>query len=363
MRSIRSTEFETGSELTAAVFADGSFRLKNVRVPELQPGELLLKVAAVGICGTDLKIFAGRKKPRALPNGDVILGHEVVGEIVAGDEIAGGLSCGDLVVVEPDIFCGECRYCRAGATNMCSDAKVIFEDYPGAFAQFLVVPSKAVANGQVHRIPATLSAEYGTLIEPLACVVHGQSRLLKLLPVHETALIIGGGPIGTMHALLAQSLGFSQVTVIDTNRERVALLNRVLGARAGIECLQVEVSGGFAELGDRSFDMVVQACPDVGALQGGFARVGPAGGLLAFAGVNKGDAVSLDAHRLHYKDIHVIGSANYLSEDIRRAIELLSTEKIPGALLVSQTFPLERIQEAMSFAQSGRGLKLVLNPN
>lgn len=362
MRSIHSTEFDTGRELTAAVFADGSFRLKPVRVPELQPGELLLKVAAVGICGTDLKVFAGRKVPRALPNGDVILGHEVVGEIVAG-EAGTGLGRGDLVVVEPDIFCGDCRYCRAGATNMCADTKVIFEDYPGAFAQFLVVPAKAVSNGQVHHLPASLTAECGTLVEPLACVVHGQSRLLKLLPVRETALVIGGGPIGTMHALLARTLGFARVTVVDTNRERVALLERVLGAREGFECLQVEPGKDFAELGERSFDMVVQACPDVSALQGGFARVAPAGGLLAFAGVNKGDIVSLDAHRLHYKDIHVIGSANYLSEDIRRAIELLSSGQIPGALLVSQTYPLARIQEAMSFAQSGRGLKLVLNPN
>jgi L-iditol 2-dehydrogenase len=362
MRSPHSTEFAAGSELTAAVFADGSFRLKAVRVPELLPGDLLLKVAAVGICGTDLKIFAGRKKPRPLPNGDVILGHEVVGVIHAG-EVAGGLCHGDLVVVEPDIFCGECRYCRAGATNMCADAKVIFEDYPGAFSQFLVVPAQAVRNGQVHRLPATLSAESGTLIEPLACVVHGQSRLLRLLPVRETALIAGGGPIGTMHALLARAQGFAHVTIVDANAERVELLRKVLRGRDGFECLQVDPAAAFAELGDRTFDMVVQACPDVAALQAGFTRTAPAGGLLAFAGVNKGDVVSFDAHRLHYKDVHVIGSANYLSEDIRRAIELLSSGEIPGQLLVSEVYPLHRIQEAMSFAQTGRGLKLVLNPN
>lgn len=363
MRSPHSTDFDAGRELTAAVFAEGAFRLKAVRVPPLQAGELLLKVAAVGICGTDLKIFAGRKKPRALPNGDVILGHEVVGEIVAGDGAASGLQCGDRVVVEPDIFCGECRYCQAGATNMCADPKVIFEDYPGAFSQFLVVPAKAVRNGQVHRLPENLTVETGTLIEPLACVVHGQTRLMRLLPVRETALIIGGGPIGTMHALLARSLGFRQVTIADSNSERVELLRRVLEGRDGFECLRVDAGSGLADLGDRFFDMVVQACPDVGALQAGFTRVAPAGGLLAFAGVSKGDAVTMDAHRLHYKDIHVIGSANYLTEDIRRAIELLSSGEIPGELLVSRTYPLDRIQEAMSFAQSGRGLKLVLNPN
>jgi L-iditol 2-dehydrogenase len=363
MHSPLSPEFESGRELTAAVFVDGSFHLKPVRVPELQPGELLLKVSAVGICGTDLKIFAGRKKPRVLPSGDVILGHEVVGEIVAGGAATNGFKAGELVVVEPDIFCGECRYCRAGATNMCADAKVIFEDYPGAFAQFLVVPAKAVTNGQVHRLPARLAAESGTLIEPLACVVHGQSRLLRVLPVRETALIIGGGPIGTMHALLARAQGFERVTIIDANRERIGLLGRLLGERSGFECLQVEGGAGFEALGERVFDMVVQACPDVSALQAGFRHVAPAGGLLAFAGVNKGDAVSFDAHRLHYKDIHVIGSANYLSEDIRQAIELLGSDRIPGSLLVSQTFPLHRIQEAMQYAQTGRGLKLVLKPN
>jgi L-iditol 2-dehydrogenase len=359
----QSPEYPAGVELTAAVFADGTFRLKPVRVPQLEPGELLLKVAAVGICGTDLKIFSGRKKPRALPNGDVILGHEVVGTIVSGAAPAAGLQCGDLVVVEPDIFCGACRYCRAGATNMCSDAKVIFEDYPGGFAQFLVVPAKAVSNGQVHRLPPQLTAETGTLIEPLACVVHGQTRLMRLLPVRETALVIGGGPIGTMHALLARALGFARITIVDANHERIELLRRVLAGRAEFECLQVDAGAALGELADRSFDMVVQACPDVGALQSGFTRVAAAGGLLAFAGVNKGDVAAFDAHRLHYKDIHVIGSANYLSEDVRRAIELLASGAIPGELLVSQTFPLARIQEAMSFAQTGRGLKLVLKPN
>jgi threonine dehydrogenase-like Zn-dependent dehydrogenase len=166
-----------------------------------------------------------------------------------------------------------------------------------------------------------------------------------------------------MHALLAHAQGFRQVTIVDANRDRVELLRRLLADRGHFECVEVAADGSLDALGDRQFDMVVQACPDVLALQSGFLRVAPAGGLLAFAGVNKGDSVNLDAHRLHYKDIHVIGSANYLSDDIREAIGLLTSGRIPGSLLVSQTFPLHRIQEAMKYAQTGRGLKLVLKPN
>ncbi len=365
MSSQPSAEFTPGHNLLAAVFAgsEQGFHLKSVPVPMLAPGELLLKVAAVGICGTDLKIFAGRKQPRPLPSGDVILGHEVVGEVVLSSDQPGAPCRGQRVVVEPDIYCGACRYCAAGATNMCPDTKVIFEDYPGAFAQFLVVPAKAVENGQVHVLPEHLSAEEGTLVEPLSCVVHGQERLLRVLPLRDSALIIGGGPIGTMHALLARANGFKHVVIADANRNRVELLRRLLTGYSDIECIEIAAQGQLAELGERQFDMVVQACPDATALQDGLARVAPSGGVLAFAGVAKGDSIRVDVHRLHYKDLHIIGSANYLGSDIRKAIALLATGAVPGSLLISQRFPLADIQNAMRFGQSGNGLKLVINPN
>jgi len=111
------------------------------------------------------------------------------------------------------------------------------------------------------------------------------------------------------------------------------------------------------------FDMVVQACPDVSALNDGFALVAPSGGLLAFAGLSRGDVLSVDAHKLHYQDIHIIGSANYRSADVHKALLMLSSGVVSGETLISQTYPLERIQEAMSHALCGNGLKTIIKPN
>jgi L-iditol 2-dehydrogenase len=364
MPSRHLAEIEPGAELEAAVFqGNGHFALKAIPVPGLSCGEMLLKVIAVGICGTDLKIFSGRKRSKPLPSGDVILGHEFVGEVVVPGNAGAAFSRGQLVVVEPDIYCGKCRYCLAGATNMCQDAKVIYEDYPGAFAQFLVVPERALRNGQVHLLPDTLPADYGTLVEPLACVIHGQDRLLQLLPLRDTALILGGGPIGAMHALLARANGFEQIVLADTNPNRVRMLQDRMSRFPQIKCTEIQAHTNLADLGGGQFDMVVQACPDVTALNDGFALLAPSGGLLAFAGLSRGDVLSVDAHKLHYQDIHIIGSANYRNADVRKAILMLSSAVVPGETLISQAYPLERIQEAMRHAQSGSGLKMIIKPN
>jgi len=365
MRSKQLIDDELGMEMQAAIFQGPStFALKTIRVPRLAPGEMLLKVVAVGICGTDLKIFSGRKQPKPLPSGDIILGHELVGEVVVPGNVSSAFSPGQLVMVEPDIFCGQCRYCLSGATNLCVNTKVIFEDYPGAFAQLLTVPESALRNGQVHILPDSLSAEFGTLIEPLACVIHGQERLQRLLPLLDTALILGGGPIGTMHAFYARASGFKSIVIADTNPNRVSLLQAALQDYTDSISVQlINPDNKLNEFGERRFDMVVQACPDVAALQNGFLRIAPSGGLLAFAGINKGEVFSVDAHKLHYQDIHIIGSANYRSSDVRKAIAMLTSEQVPGKILISRRYPLERIQEAMLDAQSGTGLKLIINPN
>lgn len=364
MPSPRLCDIEPGAQLHAAVFqGNGRFALKAIRVPELSCGEMLLKVIAVGICGTDVRIFSGRKQSKPLPSGDIILGHEFVGEVVLAGAAGKAFSRGQLVVVEPDIYCGTCRYCLGGATNLCQSTKVIYEDYPGALAQFLVVPEKAVRNGQVHRLPDSLPPDHGTLVEPLACVIHGQDRLLRLLTLHDSALILGGGPIGTLHALLARANGFKHIVLADTNAHRAQWLQDRLRCYPEITCTAIAPTTKLPDLCGGPFDMVVQACPDVTALNDGFTLVAPAGGLLAFAGLGKGDVLSVDAHKLHYQDIQIIGSSNYRSADVRKALLLLTSGAVPGDTLISQTYPLERIQEAMIHAHSGSGLKTVIKPN
>ena len=371
----RSALIHSGAEnrqaKTAVLSRVGRFQLKDIPVPALKEGELRLKVLSAGICGTDIRIFTGAKTMGLYPadaegciTKDLVLGHEFVGEIVELNGPALPFSAGQKVFVEPDIFCNNCDYCGAGATNMCGSPEVIFEHYPGAFSQFLTVPAKAVSNRQVHPVPENLPVDQGSLIEPLACVVHGQERLLKLLPMRRSALIIGAGPIGMLHAMLAKENSFKDISVLDINPDRVKLLQ---GIFSGIDNVKISHAPSAASwdriIGKGQHDMIIHACADISALQEGLKKVAPSGGALAFAGVKKGDSIQVDAHRLHYGDIHIIGSSNYTTPDIMRSIKLLSGRAVPGSLFVSDTFPLERVQDAMELAISGKALKVVLKPN
>lgn len=341
-----------------------TFELKQVPMPSIGEGEILLKILSSGICGTDIKIFSGNKNAPRLENGDAVLGHEFVGEIVELSDSVKGYEKGQTVFVEPDIYCDQCEYCKVGATNMCEDPKVIFEDYPGAFSQYLAVPAKAVQNKQVHIIPENMSTEAASLIEPLACVIHGQARMRKMLPLQNRALVLGGGPIGCMHALVAKSYGYTDIIIADVNKNRIIMLEETLGSIDNISFQLLNPNADLAEFDNvESFNLIVQACPVVSALSNGFTKLTKAGGIIAFAGIAKGEIAQFEAHPLHYQDLHVIGSANYVDEDIKSAIDLLKTNEIPGELLVSKSYPLDNIQEAMEYAQSGNALKIVLKPN
>ncbi len=357
-----SATIETRRRITNLV-GTGQFEVTFTEPVALRPGEVLLEILSTGICGTDLKIFSGKKTAPRLADGTSVLGHEFVGGVVAHRCGPEGPPVGARVFVEPDLYCGLCAHCQAGATNMCTDAKVIFEDYPGSFADYLVVPQQAVTNGQVHVLPDELSSDEGALVEPLACVLHGQSRLLRVLPLRRTACILGGGPIGAMHALAARVNGFERVVIADINQPRVEMLSKMMAPFEEVSCVSLDPTEGGGQLaGLAPFDMVVQACPDVSALRAGFDMLAPSGGLLAFAGVPRGEEASFPAHPLHYGDRIVMGSANYVAQDITRALELLTTKEIPGDALISSSYPLSEIQKAMGFAQSGLGLKVMLRP-
>src|SRR2546422_8539126 len=202
-----------------AAFYQGArtFTTGTLATPTPGPGQALLRVKRVGICGTDLHIFQGHLDHR-VPKGGII-GHETFGE-VAQAPAGSGFKTGDRVVVEPLQFCGQCRACRMGASYLCYQLKVLGVDLPGGMQEYW-----AVATKRLLRVPDTVSDDQAAVIEPLAVAVHDVAR--AEVKAGDSVLVFGGGPIGALIALVARHRG-ARVAVVEVNPFRLDIL-RTLG--------------------------------------------------------------------------------------------------------------------------------------
>src|ERR671934_951950 len=191
----------------------GRFTPGSAAVPEPSRGEALLRVRRVGICGTDLHIFQGHLDHR-VPRGGII-GHETFAEVVEPPQWS-DFKAGDRVVVEPLAFCGKCRACRMGASYVCYELKVLGVDLPGGMQEYWAVPGE-----RLLRIPATLSDDHAAMIEPLAVATHDVRR--AGVKADDAVLVFGGGPIGTLNALVCRQRG-ARVAVAEINPFRIDML-------------------------------------------------------------------------------------------------------------------------------------------
>ena len=202
--------------MKALVFeGPNKIELKDVPIPELKAGELLLKVKACLICGTDIRIFRGKKtKGVRTPN---ILGHEFSGVVEKVGEGVDEYKIGDGVSVAPVIPCLSCYNCKHDMENVCLNRNAFGYEYDGAFAEYVKIPAKALLSGNVYHIPENVDFETIALAEPLACCINGQRN--SQIKLGDIVVVIGAGPIGLMHLLLAKHSG-ARVIVSELNEQR-----------------------------------------------------------------------------------------------------------------------------------------------
>ena len=188
-------------------------------MPEIETGELLVKVLSASICGTDLRIFHGNH--RMYPRGTVrIPGHEVVGTIAKIGDGLTDFSVGQRVFIAPNMGCGHCAQCVSGNNNLCANYDAIGVTIDGGFAEYVRVPANAVQQGNVIPVSESVDPAVAALMEPFACVLRGQNAL-HIQP-GEVVLVIGAGPIGVMHTKLASARGAGRVIVSEPSRPRRA---------------------------------------------------------------------------------------------------------------------------------------------
>jgi L-iditol 2-dehydrogenase len=323
--------------------------------PPVGPGQLRVRVEACAICGTDIKSFH-KGNPRIRP--PQTMGHEFVGTVEAAGEGAGGPRPGARVVMATTIGCGECRYCRAGHSNLCRKAEAMGFHHPGAMAPWVVIPERAVRLGHLVEV-GDLEAGVAALSEPLSCVVNGLSRL-PWAEIHDV-LVLGLGPLGFLHALAARAHGARRVVCSEFPGARTDLA-RELGFAEVVP--PGELDGKFLDLsGGEGFDLVVVTAPHnpTQAKSPVYARKG--GYVSFFASLAQGEEMlAVNSRTIHYGELVVFGTSDSTPAHVREAVALLRRERATFGRLVTHRLPNRRFHEAMDEIAAGKAVKVVLTP-
>ncbi|WP_351234999.1 zinc-dependent alcohol dehydrogenase family protein [Streptomyces sp. NPDC002133] len=327
----------------AIVEAPGKVSVTSVPDPAPGPREVVVKVAACGLCGTDLHILQGEFAP-TLP---LVPGHEFAGTVVAAGKAVTELAVGDRVAVDPSLPCHECRYCRAGRGNLCDRWAAIGVTVPGGAAEFALAP---VAN--CVRLPEHIDVRDAALIEPLSCAVRGYDVLNGTLGAR--VLIYGSGTMGLMMLELAKRTGAAGVDVLDINAERLATA-KLLG------CSGAAASADALERAGDGWDVVIDATGNAGAIQDGLGRVAKGGTFLQFGVSDYATTAVIEPYRIYNQEITITGSMAVL-HSYERAAALFASGVLDPQVFISDRLPLEQYPQAIERFRAGRGRKIVVEP-
>ena len=327
----------------AVIDTPGTVSVTTVADPAPGPRDVVVEVAAVGICGTDIHILDGDFEPTPYP---IVPGHEFAGTIVAVGAEVSELAEGERVAVDPSLFCGECHFCAIGRGNLCERWNAIGVTKPGACADYVTVP---VAN--CYRLPDGVLLAHAALIEPLSCAVHG----FDLLPgrVGEHYLVYGAGTMGLLMAQLARRAGAASVSVVDLNTDRLAVASKLGADRVATAGDEFDRSQGW--------EVVIDCTGAVPAIEDGLRRV-LRGGTFQVFGVAAAEATaSFSPFRVYNDEITIVGSMAVL-HSFGRAVELLATDAIDPATMISHSFGLDDYTRALDAFRAGTGRKLQITP-
>jgi L-iditol 2-dehydrogenase len=327
-------------------------RIEEIAIPRIGPDELLVKVWASGICGSDVLEWY------RLPKAPLVLGHEIAGEIAeVGDDIRAWKK-GDRVFVSHHVPCNMCRYCLAGHHSVCDTLSSTNFD-PGGFTEYVRVPAINVRNG-VYRLPDSMSYDEGVFIEPLACVVRGQEHA-GWMPGRRV-LVIGSGITGLLHIQLARATGAGRVIAADINASRLDTARRL-----GADVTLLPGEGFIDRLKEcndgRLADLVIVSTGAVPAIHQAFHAVDRGGTILLFAPSDPGARIEMPFNDLWRKEITMTSTYAGSPRNITFAIELINSGKMSVTDMITHRLPLEKTGEGFSLvAEARESMKVVIEP-
>jgi L-iditol 2-dehydrogenase len=345
---------------SASLIGPQTIELRDVPAPIVPADGLVLEVRACGICGSDLRRW--REGPPA-GTAHLVQGHELAGVVTETGPQAPRFQPGDRLAVAPDLHCGECWYCRRGRFNLCTSLRLlgITPGLNGGFAEYVVLDGHVLRRGIVHRMPDGLTFHEGGLAETLASVLaaHDQCRT----GLGETVVVLGAGPIGCLHIVIARARG-AAVVVAEPNPVRRQGAQR-FSPDAVIDVTQTDVVAEVKRLtGGLGADVVICANP-VAATQTQAVEMARRGGrIVLFGGLPKASPmVSLNANLIHYGEQQVIGAFSYHPSFHEEALRTLARKVVRAEDFVTHTRPLSQIAQAFQIAASGEALKVMVEPD
>lgn len=319
--------------------------------PELQPGpgEALVQVCAVGICGSDLRGYTGESSHRVPP---MVMGHEAAGEVVAAGADVPEKFLGMRVIMRPDIVCGSCQACLAGQTNHCSNRQLIGVHIQGAMAERVVLPV-----GNLLKLPDKVPFEHGTLAEPLAVGLRAIHRGGEING--RSVLIAGSGPIGLLTLVAARQSGAGVIVSTDVLSNRLQAAS-ALGTSAVLNPTQSGWKDRMSEeIGSESVDIAFDAVGTPATLGQCLQAVKPGGVVVAIGGWC---SIELQMNQLVRKEIELRGTFNYTASEFEQACQWLAEGRFDPDLLVTHTEPMSEGADIFAHLASNNaeGIKLVL---
>jgi len=332
--------------------APGIIRVDNVPDPTPRPDEVLVRVGACGICGTDLHIIDGDSPLARYP---IIPGHEFAGEVVAlGSDVAQrygkeNITVGSRIAVEPNLYCGYCDSCRTGHENLCLNYAAIGVTTNGAIAQYVTVPI-----AKAYALPDNISLREAALIEPVSCAVHGMHSLNPRSG--DTFLIVGAGTMGLLLLQLAVRGGASRVAMVDVNAQRLARAEPLGATRTYSDIKQALKDEPLG------FNCVIDATGVAPVIENAFMAVKRGGKLLIFGVASNEARISLSPFRIYNDEITIIGSMAVLFS-FQAALDLISSGVINTEAMLTKALPLQDFLEALDMVRYGKGVKTQILPN
>ena len=339
----------------AVLHSVDNIRYQSTDRPYLQAKDMLIKVKAATICGTDIRILRGKKTAGIrYPS---VLGHEFAGEIVENGGHA-KFRVGQAVTACPAFSCGHCDACLRGAENLCRNLVAMGYEIDGAFAEYVRIPAHGVASGNVFAIPERTSFQKAALAEPLACAINGQQQVG--VKAGDVVTVLGAGPIGLLHVKLARLAGARRIIVSQTSQlRRDAAL--AAGADEVVNPKTENVVDRVKELtGGTGSDVAICAIGKPELANEAIRLVRPQGRVNLFAGFSKGVSADLDVNAIHYNELLVTGAFGLTRLQFQKALDFIASGLVEVDSLLTHRFSLEKISEALQVAEQGTSLKVVI---
>lgn len=334
-------------------YSNKDVRIEERSKPEIGPGELLARVIASGICGTDVVEWYRRDR---VP---LVLGHEIAGEIVEVGKGVTRYKVGDRISASHHVPCGQCHYCLMDHNSVCDMLRKT-NFHPGGFSEFLRLPAINVEKG-VYELPNNVSYEEATFVEPLACAIRGQR--LAGYKIGQAAAIIGSGISGILHIQLAKAFGFGKIIATDINDFRLKQAKR-FGADLAVHARE-DIPVKIREFNDgRLADLVILCTGAKAAFKQAFKSIGRGGTILVFASAEEGFELPLAINEFFWKNEVTITSSYAANPgEHLMALDLVRDKKVNVKDMITHRFGLGDIQQGFDLvAKAGESIKVIIEP-